>query len=71
MTEAFRTFAIDTPQVARTLRARLAERVGDYAVQLSGGYAQDFADYKQRVGVIDGLKMAIEICDEMIKEEHQ
>lgn len=71
MAEAFRTYALDTPQTARTLHARLKKRKDDLSSQIAEGYASDWGDYKNRVGVVEGLIAAMEICDEVVKEERE
>lgn len=69
MTDAFRTFAVDTPYAARTLRTKIIKRRSELAAQMADGYARDWADYQRRVGVMDGLTVAIELCAEMEKQE--
>ena len=69
--EAFRTFAIDPPYAARTLRKLLTDRRAALIAQMGEGYARDWADYQRRVGVIEGLAFAIESCDEMEKQERK
>lgn len=69
--EAFRAYALDTPQTARTLYARLKKRKEDLSSQIADGYAADWGDYKNRVGVVDGLTIAMEICAEVVKEEQE
>jgi hypothetical protein len=68
---AFRTFAIDPPYAARTLRTQLQKQRPELIVQNGEGYAIDWSDYKRRVGVIEGLAIAIEHCDEMEKQERK
>jgi hypothetical protein len=68
MSDAFRTFAVDPPYAARTLRTQLASRRDALIGQMGEGYARDFADYQRRVGVIEGLAVAMELCIEMEKE---
>ena len=60
-------FAIDHPQSARTIRQRLEKRLSDHTGQLVS--AQDWPDYKRRVGVIEGLNEALHVCDELEKAE--
>lgn len=69
MADAFRAFAVDTPQTARSLRARLIKLKQDLSDQLAEGYAKDWGDYCSRTGVIDGVTQAIIICEEVVKEE--
>jgi hypothetical protein len=65
---AFRLFSLDHPHLARTLRAKLHKRQGEFAAQLAGGLADDWPDYKHRSGVIQGLQEAIEMCEQEEKE---
>ena len=69
MAEAFRTFAVDPPYAMRTMRKQLEDRRQALINQMGEGYARDFADYQRRVGVIEGLHQAIELCIEMEKQE--
>ena len=65
---AFRTFAVDPPYAARTLRDQLEKRRNALVAQMGEGYARDWADYQRRVGVIEGLLTAIALCVEMEKQ---
>ena len=65
---AFRTFAVDPPYAARTLRTRLLQIKDELTVQLAEGYSRDWADYQRRVGVMEGLNMAAGLCMEMEKQ---
>jgi hypothetical protein len=69
--DAFRTFAIDSPHEARTIRKELKKVIDAHTSQLAGGYAKDWPDYQNRVGYIHGLLAAVEICDEMEKQERR
>lgn len=69
--DAFRTFAVDPPYAARTIKKMLQKRSVELIEQLAGGYARDWADYRQRIGVIQGLSEAMSICDEMEKQERK
>lgn len=71
MAEAFRAFALDTPQTARTLRARLIKVRDDLAAQVVERYAKDWPDYCSRTGVIEGITIAIGVCEETAKEERE
>lgn len=68
-TAAFRTFAIEPPHQVRSMRKMLQVRVEDLSSQIVAGYAKDWPDYKERVGVIAGLSEAIAFCDELEKAE--
>lgn len=69
MADAVQFFGMESPHVVRTLRKRLGEVIDHKSEALLTGIASDFADYRHRTGEIDGLKIAIAICDEMTKEE--
>jgi hypothetical protein len=69
--EAFRTFALDTPFTARTLHAKLEKQKDDLSAQVADGWAKDWADYNRRVGVIEGLEIAMSICVDVEKQERQ
>lgn len=69
MAEAFRTFALDQPATARTLKARILKHRQDRLTEIGEGYAQDWGDYKHRAGVIEGLLLAAGICEELEKEQ--
>jgi aspartate/tyrosine/aromatic aminotransferase len=69
--DAFRTFAVDPPYAARTIRKTLNNTIVAHTEQIASGYAKDWADYQNRVGFINGLRHAIEICDEMEKQERK
>ncbi len=62
---AIQFFAPDHPALGRTLRGKLekmkAEKLEDLLV------SQDWPDFKQRKGVIDGLQEAITECVEAEK----
>ena len=66
-----RIFALDHPQVARTLRGKLGKRRLDLVEELAQGNADDYADYRNRVGRLQGLEEAMRICEaieaEMLK----
>lgn len=68
--DALRIFPVDHPAVARTLGAKLAKRRSEFAEQIALGNAEDFPDYRERVGFIRGLKEAIDLC-EAVEREHQ
>ena len=63
----FSLYALDSPQVVRTIRAKLerlkADRLNELVV------AQDWPDYKRRVGVLEGIDEALHVCDDIEKAE--
>lgn len=63
----FSVFALDSPQTLKTIRVRLEKLKADLTLQLQ--YAQDWSDYKHRVGVLMGLDEALHVCDEIEKAE--
>lgn len=60
---ALRIYAEDHPALSHRLRAKLAARATELAGQVSGGYALDWPDYKERVGIIKGLIEAVQLCE--------
>ncbi len=66
---AFRTFAMEPPYQVRSLRRMLQKKIEELTAALSGGYAKDWADYRERVGEISGLLEAVGFCDELEKAE--
>jgi hypothetical protein len=67
----FQTFAMESPHAIRTLRSQLMKEKVDKVAALADNNARDFADYKYRIGQINGLQMAIEICEAMQEQERQ
>lgn len=63
---AFQIHAADHPALARTLRGHLEKLVAEKTSQL--GSAQDWPDFKERRGVIQGLTLAITECVEAEKQ---
>ena len=63
----FQVYALDNPQGARTIKARLERIKTDKIEQLVS--AQDWPDYKRRMGVIEGLNEALHVCDEVEQAE--
>ena len=63
----FSVFALESPQAVRTFRTRLEKRRGEVLDQLV--VAQDWPDYKRRVGVLEGIDEALQVCDDIEKAE--
>ena len=61
---AIRFFPGDHPAVLSTARARIEQRKKEFIEALVGGFAKEFADYRQRVGEIVGLNLALELLDQ-------
>lgn len=64
---AFRTYALDTPFQARTFYQRLTQE-RDKCLDLLPG-ATSWEDFQRRRGVLDGLKLALDLCEELTQEE--
>lgn len=62
-------FPLDDPRLARTLRGKLSERIGQLYNTLM--LASDWADFKQRLGHLQGMREAIDICEQMEQERRQ
>lgn len=67
MTDAASIFHIESPHAIRNLKKRLNDRLSEQRGFLE--CAQDWPDYKMRIGRIAGLCEAIAICEEMEKDE--
>jgi len=61
-------FAPDHPALANTVRMRLKKRIDELTAQMAEGYVSDWADYKERVGVLRGLREAVDISAEIDEE---
>lgn len=55
-------FVPDTPKLTRNLRGKLSEERLKRIEQLVG--AEDWPDFKQRLGAIRGLEIALKLCIE-------
>ena len=66
--DAFTIHAVDTPRVARTIRGKLERRRAELAEFIVQGTVMDWADYKRRVGVLEGIDEALRVCDDIEKE---
>lgn len=62
-------YALDHPQLARTLAAKMEKERGQLLENLM--LAQDWGDYCARRGAINGLDVAIAMCNETVKEERE
>ena len=58
----------DHPAFVRSLRGKLEARCRVLAGQIAEGNAIDWADYKRRIGVLQGLHEALGICEEVEKQ---
>ena len=67
--EGFNIIAMSEPFQARTFRDRLQvlydERFGRLIT------CQDWADYQRRRGVLEGLKLALDECENIVNEKER
>lgn len=54
---------------SRKFRARALEAIRQTEESLGLGNAVDYPKYREQVGIIQGLMVAIGICDDLDKEE--
>ena len=54
----------DHPALAITVRSLLLEQYGRISAEIAGGYVDDWAGYREKVGVLKGIDLAISICDQ-------
>lgn len=64
-------YGLDDHRLPATVRRRLAARLAELSAQLADGNAEDWADYKARVGHLRGLSDAIDICTEIEREQER
>ncbi len=65
----FSVFALDHVQHLRTIKKRLTEIRAERASDLVSGLAADWADYKHRVGVLEGIDEALRVCEDIERAE--
>lgn len=61
-------YPTDHPALNITVKSRMVALLRDRQEDLSLGLAQDWADYRYRCGFAEGLRAAIAMCDEVLKE---
>jgi hypothetical protein len=64
----FEVYALDSPQAARTIRAKLERRKVVLSGFILSGDVTDWPDYRRRVGVLEGIDEALRVCDDLEKE---
>ena len=69
--DGFHLYALDHPESARTVSARVKKLRFERAEQIVDGFAKDWADYQRRLGVLDGLALALDICEDIEKEQRE
>lgn len=68
--EGFHVYAMDTPHQARTIRARLEkERAEAASIIAVPNAVKNWDDYQRRVGVLEGIDIALRVCDEIVEKE--
>jgi hypothetical protein len=61
-------YALDSPQAARTIKAKLEKRRTELEGFIVAGEVADWPDYQRRVGVLQGIDEALRVCDDLEKE---
>lgn len=70
MSDGFHVYAMDTPRQARTIRDRLEKVRADAAgLMATPNAVKGWDDYQRRVGVLEGIDMALRVCDEIVEKE--
>lgn len=69
MTAPASLFHVESPFRFRSLRERITIRKNELVHQIASGIAQDHADYRYRIGKLEGLDEALALIDEMEKNE--
>lgn len=68
---AVRYFVPDGSRLPRGLRGKLMARQAELVGAIAAGSAMDYADYRYRAGTIAGMKEAIDICEQLEKDEER
>jgi hypothetical protein len=61
---AVRYFSPDHPDLPRHVLGKLKKEYEQLAGAVADGCGVDYADYRYRVGMLHGLKLAMMICEE-------
>ena len=65
----FSVYALDHAHHVRTIKKKLTEIRAERAYDLGSGLAQDWADYRRRVGVLEGIDEALRVCEDIERAE--
>ncbi len=65
---AVRFYPTDHPALNITVKQRMIALRQEMQENLASGLAADWADYRYRCGIVNGLSTAIAMCDEVIRE---
>lgn len=49
----------------RILKERIEKAIVDYATHMVGGGCEDYAAYREGVGVVMGYKKVLQLCEEI------
>ena len=66
--EPVREFAGDHRRLSLTLHKMLTEARAEQAAAIVKGGPKDFPEYRNRIGVIEGLDIAIALCEQAQKQ---
>jgi len=61
-------YPTDHPALNITVKSRLVQLLREKQEDLAQGLAADFPDYKYRCGYAEGIRLAITMCDEVLRE---
>ena len=68
--QGFQVYALDTPRDARTIKQRLEKVRADLAALVAEpNVDKDWDDYQRRVGALEGIDIALRVCDEIVDKE--
>ncbi len=59
---------MSTTHIGRLLREKIAAETEHLSTDIAGGASSDWGQYKHHVGIIQGLKLAVDLLDEIEKE---
>jgi hypothetical protein len=68
---AVRIYEMDRPDFTPRLRAKLEKRRDELIGFLFAAPAPDYAEYMRRVGIISGVREAIEFCLQSEKDDNR
>ncbi len=57
-----------TSHIGRLFRESTAASIQQLSTDIAGGAPSDWGQYQQQVGIIRGLKLAVDLLDEIEKE---
>ena len=60
-----------SPWFSQELEKRVAHERGERLETMGNGFCGDFADYRYAIGFLDGMRRALEIAEDIRKEQEQ